>query len=498
VAFQQLILPFDDAVTTGPARGIQRTRRIFVNRDLRLTGAAFIGFDMDYTLAIYDQPEMDNLSIQATASKLVQRGYPDHVVDIPFDTQFPIRGLLIDKRFGHILKMDRHKVVQRGYHGMRQLTKDEIRALYQSKKIRPTTSRYHWIDTLYALSEATLYAGIVDSFEKRGLAVDYGRLFADIRECIDEAHSDGTILDAVLSDLPRFVVKDLDLAPTLHKFRSAGRKLFLLTNSRWPYTDKMMTYLLGGSMPEYPTWRHFFDVVIVAAQKPAFFQQRRPLEERIGDELRPATFPLERGKIYQGGNLHDLERGFGVTGDRIVYVGDHIYGDILRSKKESAWRTAMIIQEMEAEVMAHDACASDLRRNDELEEMRARLEDDLRYNQARYKDLSRQVEAHSAKGENGATLTHLSAERTRAKRGVERVRGLLREVEKESILLVDRIDKRFHPYWGSLLKEASEKSSFGDQVEEYACLYTSRVSNFLAYSPLQYFRSPRDLMPHEL
>jgi hypothetical protein len=65
-------------------------------------------------------------------------------------------------------------------------------------------------------------------------------------------------------------------------------------------------------------------------------------------------------------------------------------------------------------------------------------------------------------------------------------------------LLGDRIDKRFHPYWGSLLKEEAEKSSFGDQVEEYACLYTSRVSNFLAYSPLQYFRSPRDLMPHEL
>jgi len=498
VVFQQLALPFEDAVSTGPAPGIQRTRRVYVNRDLRLAGAAFIGFDMDYTLAIYDQPEMDHLSIQATASKLVLRGYPEHVLDIPFDTQFPIRGLLIDKRFGHILKMDRYKVVQRGYHGMRQLTKDEIRALYQSKKIRPTTPRYHWIDTLYALSEAAIYAGIVDAFEKRGLAVDYARLFADIRECIDEAHADGTILNAVLSDLPRFVVRDPELAPTLHKFRSAGRKLFLLTNSRWSYTDRMMTYLLGGSMHEYPTWRHFFDVVIVAAQKPAFFQQRRPLEERVGEELRPATFPLERGKIYQGGNLHDLERLLGVTGDRIVYVGDHIYGDILRSKKESSWRTAMIIQEMEAEVMAHDACATDLRRNDELEETRTKLEDELRYHQGRYKDLTRQVEAHAAKGQNGVTLTHLSAERVRAKRSVEQVRALLREVEKETTLLVDRIDKRFHPYWGSLLKEASEKSSFGDQVEEYACLYTSRVSNLLSYSPLHYFRSPRDLMPHEL
>jgi len=107
VTFQQLALPFEDAETTGPARGIKRTRRVYVNRDLRLTGAAFIGFDMDYTLAIYDQPEMDHLSIQATAKKLVLRGYPEHILDIAFDTQFPIRGLLIDKRFGHILKMDR-------------------------------------------------------------------------------------------------------------------------------------------------------------------------------------------------------------------------------------------------------------------------------------------------------------------------------------------------------------------------------------------------------
>jgi hypothetical protein len=34
-------------------------------------------------------------------------------------------------------------------------------------------------------------------------------------------------------------------------------------------------------------------------------------------------------------------------------------------------------------------------------------------------------------------------------------------------------------------------------VEQYACLYTSRVSNFLHYSPMQYFRSRRELMPHE-
>ena len=73
----------------------------------------------------------------------------------------------------------------------------------------------------------------------------------------------------------------------------------------------------------------------------------------------------------------------------------------------------------------------------------------------------------------------------RVKRAVERIRGKLRQIDAEITALERRIDLRFHPYWGSLLKEASEKSSFGKQVDDYACLYTSRVSNFLAYSPLQ-------------
>src|SRR6202012_1533475 len=116
-----------------------------------------------------------------------------------------------------------------------------------------------------------------------------------------------------------FIDKDPDLAPTLHKLRSAGKKLFLLTNSRWSYTNKMMTYLLDGGMSEYPHWRNYFDVVIVTATKPAFFQERRPLMERVGENLVPAAFPLERGKIYEGGNLHDLERALNAAGDEVLY-----------------------------------------------------------------------------------------------------------------------------------------------------------------------------------
>jgi HAD superfamily 5'-nucleotidase-like hydrolase len=472
---------------------------------------AWVGFDMDYTLAIYKQREMDELSIQATITKLVERGYPAFVRSIPYQTGFPVRGLLIDKRFGHILKMNRYKFVTKGYHGLRELAEEELRLLYHSKKIRPATPRYHWIDTLYALSEAALYAALVEAMERRGLAIDYSKAFTDIRESIDEAHRDGTILETVASNFPRFVHKDPELALTLHKLRSSGKRLFLLTNSRRSYTEKMMAYLLDGAMGEYPHWRNYFDVVIVAAMKPAFFQERLPLMVHVNDGpgasvprrgppkngLLPATLPLERGKIYEGGNLHDLERALGAAGDEVLYVGDHIYGDILRSKKESAWRTAMIIQELEGEVLAHDSCLEDFARSEQLEDARDRLEDELRFYQGRFKELSRRID-HANGKTNGFSVAEAEGERARIKRAIERVRGRLRLVETELQAIERRIDHRFHPFWGSLLKEENEESSFGSQVEEYACLYTSRVSNFLLYSPQQYFRSPRDEMAHEL
>jgi HAD superfamily 5'-nucleotidase-like hydrolase len=502
---QQLSLPIEEFQGRAHAPGIPRQRRIFCNRNLRMASIAWVGFDMDYTLAVYNQQEIDELSIKATIEKLIERGYPEFIRSIPYSTVFPVRGLLIDKRFGNVLKMNRYKFVTKGFHGLREIGRDELRELYHSKKIRPATPRYHWIDTLYALSEAALYAALVEAMQQKNLALDYAKAFNDIRESIDEAHRDGTIVETLAAHFPRFVNKDRELASTLHKLRSSGKKLFLLTNSRWPYTDKMMTYLLEGQMSEYPHWRNYFDIVIVAATKPAFFQEQRPLMERNGEELRPAEFPLERGTVYEGGNLGDLERALGAAGDEVLYVGDHIYGDILRSKKESAWRTAMIIQELEGEVIAHDSCNEDFARAEELEDGRDRLEDELRFYQTRFRELSRRIDhphAHPApdpiNSVNGLDAAQAELERIRIKRAIERVRGRLRHSDAELQAIERRTDQRFHPFWGSLLKEENEESSFGAQVEEYACLYTSRVSNFLFYSPQQYFRSPRDEMAHEL
>ena len=91
-----------------------------------------------------------------------------------------------------------------------------------------------------------------------------------------------------------------------------------------------------------------------------------------------------------------------------------------------------------------------------------------------------------------------SDELMRLKSALSNIRRKLRGLDREATALRRLSDQRYHPYWGSLLKEANELSLFGHQVSEYACVYTSRVSNLASYSPHQYFRSPHNLMHHEL
>src|SRR6185312_9283231 len=170
-----------------------RTRRIYCNRNMKLDQIQMIGFDMDYTLALYKQEELDRLSIEATAKKLVERGYPSSLLTMSYRTNFPIRGLLVDKRFGNVLKTDRYRYVKKAFHGTRELTSEERKQIYQSRPVRPDPRHFHSIDSLFALSEVTVFCAVVDELDRPFTHVDYAQLFDDVRACIDEAHRDGSI-----------------------------------------------------------------------------------------------------------------------------------------------------------------------------------------------------------------------------------------------------------------------------------------------------------------
>ena len=107
------IAPSDAGALFGAkAAPVPRGARVHVNRNLRLDAIHAVGFDLDYTLAIYRQDEMDRLQTAVTVEKLVAtRGYPESLRSAPVRHDFAIRGLFVDRKLGHVLKMDRYRYV---------------------------------------------------------------------------------------------------------------------------------------------------------------------------------------------------------------------------------------------------------------------------------------------------------------------------------------------------------------------------------------------------
>lgn len=479
---------------------IDRARQVFVNRNLHMSGIEMVGFDMDYTLAIYHLRRIEKLSFEMTVQRLVSfHGYPEEIALLAYDDQFVIRGLFVDKRHGNLIKIDRFGTVGRAFHGRKQLEEEELARLYRNERIRLKNTEYAWIDTLFALPEAYLYAGIVDVIERdRRAKLDYAKLYDDIRAAIDTVHRDDSLKTRLRADLGTYIFKDPELGPALHKLRSGGKKLFLLTNSLWDYTDAVMRYLLDGVVPEYPSWRNYFDVVVTGASKPDFFTSDRPFLEldpaAPGNTVLGEATALERGKVYQGGNLAAFERLTGIGGESVLYVGDHIYGDILKSKKTSMWRTCMVVQEIEDEINYTLRRSDEISDLNEVELLRARLDDEIGTRRTSLNAIERRLEREAFEPGQKPVLEE---ERKKLKVELDRLRKAYRECETIARTLEKDIEQGFNPYWGLHFKEGNENSRFGEQVEQYACIYTSRVSNFLFYSPMQYFRSPREQMPHE-
>jgi HAD superfamily 5'-nucleotidase-like hydrolase len=466
---------------------------IFVNRNLRMDCVHAIGFDMDYTLVRYARAPIEALAYDLTLAKLHKRGYPQEILNCRYDPSFVIRGLVVDRLLGNIIKLDRHNHPARVLHGRRPLSREARRETYRREHLSFVAPRFMSVDTLFSMPEVCLYADLVDFFDARHKASckpDYGRLFDDIRSCIDEAHRDQSLKSAICQNLPHYIEVDAKLAMTLRKLRSSGKKLFIITNSLWDYTDVVMAHILNNVLPEYPKWTDYFDTVVTGAKKPDFFVGTAPLVslDATGAALPvPAGLslvPLDRSRerhphlFFSGGHKTAVEDVLGVRGEEVLYVGDHIFGDILRSKKTSLWRTALVVEELDDEIANTRAQAGRIAQLEQLEAQRTEL--DKRLN----------LQRHNLSVQGRLVSPALRLERDAAKDALKRVLAQISERKEE-------IAGALNPLWGMTFKEDHENSRFGEQVAHYACLYTSRVSNFYAYSSFQYFRSPKDLMPHE-
>lgn len=461
-------------------------RGIFCNRTLNLRAIRAVGYDMDYTLIHYKVGEWECRAYEHIKRKLLDQGWP--VQQLEFDPQRAIRGLIIDTELGNVLKANRFGYVKRGAHGMTPLDFEIQRKLYSRTIIDLGTGRFEFLNTLFSLSETCLYSQLVDLLDEGQLPVvlGYEDLYQLVRSTLDETHMEGILKNEIMADPERFIEPDPNIALTLLDQKHAGKRLLLITNSEWQYTDAMMAYAFNRYLTE-GTWRDLFDLVIVAARKPSFFSTSSPMFEVATEEglLRPCLRGPTSNGIYLGGHAQAVEEYLRLSGDQILYVGDHIFSDVNVSKSVLRWRTALVLRELEEEIDTTAEFQPRERRLARLMERKEGLE--LSINRAK---LKRQRRRLGYGPESSQTRKQVDAE-------LLKLQAKLVQLDERISVLATEAGRVGNPHWGPLMRAGNDKSHLARQIERYADIYMSRVSNFIEVTPFHYFRAPRGSLPHD-
>ncbi|GLH73886.1 haloacid dehalogenase [Geothrix limicola] len=470
---------------------IPRGRGIFCNRTLNMRSVRAIGYDMDYTLVDYRVDAFERMVYAQARERLLSEGWPMEGLD--FDPGMVTRGLVIDTELGNLVKANRFGLVKRAMHGTRMLEFTEQRDAYAETLVDLSDSRWVFLNTLFSLSEGCLFAQAVDLLDRGALPrpFEYASLYRQVRARVDAQHLEGHLKAEIAAAPERYVVQDPASALALLDQKLSGKKLLLITNSEWSFTSKMMAHAYDRHLPGDMTWRQLFDLVIVSARKPIFFTEQGPFFEVVDESglLRPMTGPLRPGGTYLGGCAAQVERDLGVSGDEILYVGDHMFGDVHVSKRSLSWRTALVLRELEAEVSALESYRPTELRLIALMRDKEALEAQLSLARLTLQRL------HAGYGDapDHADTGHAAEAEAR----VHELRNQLVALDAVIAPLAKAGSELTNPRWGLLTRAGNDKSHLTRQIERYADIYTSRVSNFLHATPYAYFRSPRGSLPHD-
>jgi len=462
-------------------------RKVFALRNIHFGQVKALGFDMDYTLSHYRSPEIDELAFKKASRLLVrEKGYPRWLLEQDFDPAFAIRGLVLDGVRGNLLKLSSERQVVRACHGSRPLDRLGIELAYGRRRLSAAAKGFRSVDTLFEIPESHLYAVLVDGHDAGVIKEkDYLQVFQDVRWAIDTAHRNGDMKAEILEHKEFFILRDPELPRALDRWKRAGKKLFVLSNSEWSFTEGVLSYLLDGQDEARPDWRDYFDLVVVSARKPVFFEEA------------PQAVPLpDRTKAFSGGNAVWLEEQLQAFGEEILYVGDHIYGDILRSKKNVSWHTCLLIPELSATLQSLEDHAEDLQDFLRSETLRRREEQQLSLLQDK---LNRHREHRHvlASRLSPEALHALDHEATLLKEQVEALSERKRSHEAFIQEMDQRLEAAFNKRWGSIFREGYVQTRFADQIQQYACAYTGRISNFYMLDPDAALYAPVPTLPHE-
>ncbi|MCT4641120.1 MAG: HAD-IG family 5'-nucleotidase [Bacteriovoracaceae bacterium] len=453
---------------------------IYVNRVLNMKQIKVIGFDMDHTLVRYHSDTFEELTFNEAIKKLKNDlDYPVDIDHFSFNFKDAIRGLVVDKENGNILKVSLYNKIKNSYHGSKKLNYKEQQKTYLGSSIDLGDPRYLSVDTNFSIAFTIIFSQLVDLKDKKPQLElpSYAELADHALYAVDIAHRDGSLKEEVKANLEKYIIKDEKIVKALERFKKYGKKLWIVTNSGYAYTKALLDYTINPFLKEHQDWTELFEVTVTLAAKPRFFSDKLSflkVDEKTGmlENYDKKVIP----GIYQGGYAPKLQKDMGYLGSEILYLGDHIYGDILKLKKTCDWRTALVIEELDSEVKAYKDTKYISIEIDKLMEKKTALEAELDDLYAKEHELNEQIDK---------TIVNKKFDEVVA-------------IDKELAKHIKEYESHFNEKWGEVMRAGAEPSVYAHQIEKYACIYMNNIADFYDHSPRMYFRPSKRKLAHEI
>ncbi|KAK6167228.1 hypothetical protein SNE40_021312 [Patella caerulea] len=439
---------------------------IFANNELNLGDIDVYGFDYDYTLAAYNT-ELHDVIYRLGQQTLIEKyKYPENILKLKYNPDWAIRGLHYDVRKGLLMKLDSFHNIQLGtvYRGLKSVSDREVKSLYNGTHVSLDNMNtfygqgpMHQLVDLFALPEVALISDITEYLLLNNINYDPEYVFYDVRNAIHAIHSSGILHQKIMENLEIFLQKCDKTKFLLERLRLSGKKLFLITNSGYAFVDAGLKYMIGED------WGDMFDVIIVNARKPKFFNETsrpfRQFDVASNKQSWASVQSLQKGHIYQQGNFSRLKEMTGWYGGKVLYFGDHVYSDLADPSLKHGWRTAAIIPELKGEIEKLN-------------------QPDYQYQVKWLVTLQNLIEDSQHQISPGS-------------------KALIEEWLAERDEIRDFTKAKFNPRFGSLFRTYHNPTYFSRRLGRFADLYMSSLVNLLHYSVDHTFYPRRSLLPHE-
>lgn len=338
-----------------------------------------IGFDMDLCLARYRLLPVIALSYECGLIKLVkEKGYPSDL--FPEDEEaeelysFSAR-CLVDLGNLIVLKIGAQGQVLRAYSGYTRLSNEEIKALYgdqatikaqdlQQFKFGPG---FYFANDLFKVDYILVFIRIKELLNSRPKGtypkleqLTGAEILSDLNESMLENYHHfkekynppeefGYYYPMFRANPKRYLYKTpVALFERLAKLKEAGKYLFITTNAHLGYFDITFPF----STQDYAQAEELFDLVIMNAGKPKFFQvENRPffkVDLSKKDLKSPLPVDLSQNKRLFEGNCYDLtaeiKRKTGKEEVKVLFFGDTPMNDLVCQAHQD-WDCGFICEE---------------------------------------------------------------------------------------------------------------------------------------------------------